>query len=158
MTPSLNRGWAAALIALLVVYSCNERSELRKLQKDVRELKGGSITLTPGSDGYQVLRHPLGSSTISLKGVKVHERGSAITLEIGNTTSVHITGLSMEIGHRDPKDGSTERSSKFEVPQTLEPGKATQVTVVLEGLDPAVVSYVRVSDFQPKGIRLLQAN
>ncbi len=64
----------------------------------------------------------------------------------------------MEIGHQAPSDSSLEVSSKFDVQQALEAGKATKVTLILEGLKPSEVTYIRVSDFQPKGIRLTQAN
>ena len=64
----------------------------------------------------------------------------------------------MEIGYQDPSDGSVERSSKYDVQQTLEAGKATKVTLIMEGVNPSAVTYIRVSDFQPTGIRLIQAN
>ena len=64
----------------------------------------------------------------------------------------------MDIGYQDPSVGSVEGSSKYDVQQALEAGKATKVTVILEGMKPSQVTYIRVSDFQPKGIRLIQAN
>lgn len=158
MTSFLNRwGAVAALPILVFVYSCDGDSELRKLRKDVRKLKGDSVSLTPGSEGYQAIRHQLGSATLSLKEVKAHDKGSSITLEIGNLTSVDITGATMEIGYQDPSDGSVERSSKYDVRQTLEAGKVTKVTLIMEGVNPSAVTYIRVSDFQPTGIRLIQA-
>lgn len=158
MTPFLNRWGAVALLLLPLIYSCDGDDNLRKLRKDVRELKGASVSLTPGSNGYQAIRHQLGSATLSLKEVKAHDKGSAITLEIGNLTSVDITGAAMEIGYPGPPDGSVERSSKYDVQQTLEAGKATKVTLILEGVSPSQVTYIRVSNFQPTGIRLIPAN
>jgi hypothetical protein len=124
----------------------------------MRELKGTSVRLTLGADGYQAIRHHLGSATLSLKEAKAHEKGTVITLEIGNPTSAQVVGVTMEIGYQDPSDGSIERSSKYDVKQTLEAGKTTKVTLILEGVNPSAVSYIRVSDFQPKGIRLIKAN
>lgn len=160
---SFLNGWGAvALLILSFVYlwygQDNIDDKIRHLRKDVRELKGNSVSLTPGSNGYQAIRHQLGTATLSLKEVKAHDKGSAITLEIGNLTSVHITGAAMEIGYQDPSDGSIERSSKFDVQQTLEAGKATRVTLILEGVNPSAVTYIRVSHFQPSGIRLIQSN
>jgi hypothetical protein len=158
MTQFLTRWGTLALLILLLIYSCDGYDKIRKLRKDVRELKGASVRLTPGSNGYEAIRHQLGSATISLKEVKAHDKGSAITLEIGNATSVHITGAAIVIGYQDPLDGSIERSSKYDVQQTLEAGKAIKVTLILEGVNPSTVTYIRVSDFQPRGVRLIQAN
>lgn len=152
-------GGGVALLTLFLIYSCDGDDEkVRKLRKDVRELKAASVRLAPGMEGYQVIRHDLGSTTLSLKEVKAHDKGSAITLEIGNLISAHIRGATMEIGYQDPSDGSIEVSSKYDVQQTLEAGKATKVTVILEGVKPSHVTYIRISDFQPKGIRLIQAD
>lgn len=159
MTPFLIRWGAVSLVTLLLIYSCDGDDEkVRKLRKDVRELKAASVRLAPGMEGYQVLRHDLGSATLSLKEVKAHDKGSAITLEIGNLTSAHITGAAMTIGYQNPSDPSGEASLKYDVQHTLEAGKATKVTLILEGVRPSQVTYIRVSDFQPKGIRLPEAH
>lgn len=50
------------------------------------------------------------------------------------------------------------RDCPHDVQQMLEAGKATKVTVILEGVKPSQVTYIRISDFQPKGIRLIQAD
>lgn len=156
---SFLNGWGtAAILICLLIYSWDGHDKIRKLRKEVRELKGASVSLTPGSGGYQVIHHHLGTATLMLREVKAHTKGSAITLEIVNLTSIHITGATMEIGYRDPSDSSFERSSKYDVEQTLMAGKATKVTLVLEGVNPPTVTYIRVSGFQPKGIRVIGAN
>ncbi len=160
---SFLNGWGAVVLLILpLVYLWYEQDKIydkiRGLRKDVRELNGASVSLNPGSNDYQAIRHQLGSATLSLKEVKAHDKGSAITLEIGNLTSVHITGAAMTIGYQDPSNPSVESSLKYDVKQTLEAGKATKVTLILEGVNPSAVTYIRVSDFQPKGIRLIQAN
>ena len=149
-------GWVIpALLILLVIYTWNGHSKINRLRKDVRKLKNASVRLTPGSDGYQVIRHDLGSATLILKEVKEHANGSVIILVIGNPTSVNITGATMTISY--PVD-LVEYSSQYDVQQTLVAGKATTVRLILEGVKPSALSYVYVSDFHPKGIQLIQAN
>ncbi len=149
-------GWAKpALLILLVIFAFDGYSHIHKLKKDVRKLKCASVRLTPGSDGYQVIRHDLGSTTLSLKEVKEHAKGSVVMLEIGNPTSVHITGATMAISY--PVD-SVENSFKYDVQQTFGAGKATKTRLLLEGVKPSELSYIYVSDFQPKGIQLIQEN
>lgn len=108
MKSFLNCWGAVVLLILPLVYSCDGHDKIddkiRELRKDVRELKGASVCLNPGSNDYQAIRHELGSATLSLKEVKAHDKGSAITLEIGNLTSVHITGAAMTIGYQDPSN------------------------------------------------------
>lgn len=158
MKAFMNSWGAAALLILFLVYSCDGHDKIRKLRKELHELKGASAILTPESNSYQAIRHELGSTTLNLQEVKAHGKGSAIVLEIGNLTSAHITGAAMKIGYQDPSDGSVERSLKYDVKQTLEAGKATKVTLILEGVNPSAVTYIRVSDFRPRGIRLIQKN
>lgn len=154
----LNSWGLVVLLIFFLVYSCDVQDKVRKLRKDVRELKGDSVRLSPGSNGYQVIHHQLGSATISLEEIKAHDQGGSIILEIGNLTSVDITGVTMKISYLDSSDGSVERSWLYDVKQTLEAGKTTKVTLILEGVNPSVVAYIRISDFQPSGISLLQAN
>jgi len=97
MTSSLSRLGTAGLLVLLLIYSCDGHQKVQKLRKEVRELKGASVTLTPGSKGYQVIRHPLGSATLKLTEVQAHAKGSAIALEIGNATSADLTGASVDV-------------------------------------------------------------
>ena len=55
-------------------------------------------------------------------------------------------------------DEAFERSSEYDVQQIIVAGKATKVHLILEGVKPSGLSYIYVSNFQPKGIRLVQAN
>lgn len=153
MKAFLNNWMVVALLILVLLYSC-DGSDIRKLRKDVRELKGDSISLTLESDGYQVIRHQLGSATLNLKEITAHEKGSAIALEIGNLISAPLTGATMEVGYQDPSNPSVERSLPYKVQQTLGAGKATKVTLVLEGVKPSAITYIRISNFQPKGVVL----
>ncbi|MBT4364988.1 MAG: DUF3251 domain-containing protein [Desulfobacteraceae bacterium] len=150
-------GWVKpVLLILLIIYSFNGHSnKINRLKRDVRKLKNASVRLTPGVDGYQTIRHDLGYATLNLKEVKEHAKGSDIILVIGNATSVHITGVTMTISY--PVD-FVEHSHQYDVQQTLAAGKATKARFILEGVKPSELSYIYVSDFQPKGIQLIHEN
>lgn len=152
-------GWVTpVLLALLLVYSCDGSSDikkLKKLKKEVRELKKDSVRLTPGSDGYQVIRYDLGSATLSLKEAKAHPQGSVITLEIGNLTSANITGAEMTISY---PSGAIEHSLEYDAQETLAAGKTTRIHLVMRGVNSSDLSYIRVSNFRPKGIALIPAD
>ena len=149
-------GWTAPVLLILsLVYACDGNSDIKKLRREVRELKKDSVRLTPGSDGYQVIRHDLGSATLSLKEVKAHPQGSVITLAIGNPTSANITGIKMTVSY---PSGAVEHSLEYDVQETLAAGKITRTRLIMRGVNTSDLSYIRVSDFQPKGIALIPAN
>lgn len=152
-------GWGAkVLLVCLLIYSCDGHDDVRKLRKEVRKLKGASVHLARGAEGYQVIRHDLGSASIRLKKIKPHTKGAAITLEIGNLTSVALSGATLKIGYQDPTNAAFGLSTDYDVQQTLDAGKATKVTLILEGVNPSTIDYIRVSAFQPKGMHLIRAN
>ena len=151
-------GGTALLLVFFLIHSFGGHDGVGKLRKEVRKLKGASVQLARGSEGYQVIRHDLGAASISLKKIASHAKGSAVTLEIGNLTSVDISGAAMKIGYQDPENSSIELSSQYDVQQTLGAGKATKITLILEGVNSSAVNYVRVSAFQPKGMRLIRTD
>lgn len=151
----LGAGLKVVLLVLLLMYACDNHSKIKRLRRDVRELKAASVRLTPGTDGYQVIRHDLGSATIRLRDVKADAKGSVITLVIGNLTSVNISGATMTISYPDE---AIERSYEFDVQQIIVAGKETKIQLILEGVKPSGLSYIYVSNFHPKGIWTDQGN
>jgi len=116
--------------------------------------------LTPGADGYSIIKTRLGAITIILKDVRAYANGSRITLQIGNTTSATMTGAKATIqwGSVDNEGfviQETEREREVTINQDLRSGRWTDVNVVLEGFQPVELGYVRIKDFEHKGIRLL---
>ncbi len=49
--------------------------------------------LTPGSEGYSIIRFDLGVVTVKLADIKPYANGSKVTLEFGNPLSATVTGL-----------------------------------------------------------------
>lgn len=155
MDKSNSRWVVAALVVLFALHAFDrDDSKIRKLRRD---LQLTSVSLTAESDGYQVIRHNLGVASIDFKSIEAHKNGSVISLDIGNLTSVAIAGAELEIGYPDPSNPGVELSFGYDISQTLEPGAATTVSLILDGVRPESFNYVRVSNFQPKGIRLRSA-
>lgn len=115
--------------------------------------------LTPGSDGYSVIKTDLGYFTIQLSNVQAYANGSKVTLKFGNLTSAKINGTkgTVEWG-RVAKDGSpdndNERSKEFRVNEPLRPGAWTDTAIVLETIPPTELGFVRVKDLSHTGIIL----
>jgi hypothetical protein len=117
--------------------------------------------LTPGSEGYSVIKSDLGYLTVQLANVQPYANGTRVTLRIGNLTSARINGAkaTLEWGRVDergnPKnDEAQSRDIRFN--ESLRAGAWTEVPVVLEGVPPQEFGFVRVRDLSHAGIRLLR--
>ncbi len=115
--------------------------------------------LTPGADGYSVVKFDLGYLTIALDDIKPYANGSKVTLRFGNTLSSTITGLTatLEWGKVDKNglpDNETTKSREVKFKESLRSGAWTQANVVLEGVLPTELGYVRVSKLDHTGIVL----
>ena len=115
--------------------------------------------LTPGSDGYSVVQCDLGRMTVSLKNIEPYPNGSRISLQIGNLSSANINGAQARIewGNVDEKGtpkNEEAHSREVKFAKSLRAGAWTTVPVVLEGIPPAALGFVRVKDVTHSGISL----
>ncbi len=117
--------------------------------------------LTPGAEGYSTVSFDLGVLTVQLADVKPYANGSKVVLKFGNTLSSSINGLkaSIEWGKVDDRgspDNSNAKSKEMTFNQTLQAGAWNKIPVVLEGIPPTELGFVRVLDVTHTGIRLFK--
>lgn len=117
--------------------------------------------LTPGAAGYSVIRTDLGPMTVSLENVQAYANGSRITLQFGNLTSATVNGAKVKVewGSVDAKgspNNESARSRDVTFTQALRSGRWTNAPIVLEGVPPTELGFVRVKEFGHSGIVLLR--
>jgi hypothetical protein len=147
-------------------------TQIASLQKDLAEQKqklefdefiktfDNIAYLTPGNSGYSSIKFDLGTLTVQLADVKPYANGSKVTLKFGNTLSASINGLKATIdwGKVNEKGSPINESAKSKevtFTETLRAGSWTPTSVVLDGLPPNELGFVRVHDVTHTGIQLL---
>lgn len=115
--------------------------------------------LTPGSNGYSSIKFDLGVLTVQLADVKPYANGSKVTLKFGNTLAASINGLKATIdwGKVTEKGAAINESAKSKevtFTETLRAASWTPASVVLDGLPPNELGFVRVHDVTHTGIQL----
>ena len=143
--------------------------ELASLRDRVRELEtqrsidqlfediDKTAYLTPGSRGYDTIRHDLGVLTISLRNVVEYANGAKVTLQLGNPLASKINGLEANIEYgRIDEEGTpindTAKSKSVTFVESLEPGSWTYVSVVLDGVPSSELGFLRLKDITHRGI------
>lgn len=150
------------------------RQELDALKTEVEALKGKqsqddldrifktfdrAAFLQPGDTGYATVRYDLGVLTIELADVRSYANGSKVSLRFGNPLASTVNGLKTKIewGHMDENgypDNASAKSKDFTFTESLGSGAWTTIPVVLEGVPPSELGFVRVKDVTHTGIRL----
>jgi Protein of unknown function (DUF3251) len=120
-----------------------------------------SAYLTPGSDGYSIILSDLGRLTVSLEDVLAYANGSRVRLRIGNLTNATITGAKStlewgSVSERGFQVDSTVRTREVKFDRALRPGRWNDVSVVLEGVPPTQLGFIRVRSVRHDGIELLR--
>lgn len=115
--------------------------------------------LTPGSSGYNVVKMDLGVLTVSISNIQPYANGSRVSLVFGNLTSAAIDGMKAKIewGSVDEKglpNNKDAKSRDITPTELLQPGTWNKVDVILEGVPPASLGFVRVRDVGHRAIRL----
>ena len=156
----------------LVISLDKAKKEIRELQDEVSTLRSKVhwmelekeldtvVLLKPSNDGYSILKLDIGSITVKLQDVKQYANGSKVTLRFGNPSSARIFGLKATVqwGKVGPKGNAIfedNKSRKIEFIKDLNAGAWTQIDVVLEGIPPADLGFVRISELEHKGISLI---
>lgn len=115
--------------------------------------------LQPGDSGYSLVHSDLGVLTVQIVNVESYANGSRVVLRFGNPLSTNINGLKVKLdwGHVTDKglaDNDTAKSKEFTFSQSLRSGAWTSIPVVLDGVPPDQLGFVRVSDVHHTGIGL----
>jgi len=144
--------------------SATTKDKLQTLEKEVKynELVrdwDAIAYLEPSADGYSVVRSDLGLMTVRLTDVKPYANGSRVILEFGNVSGATINGLKAKVDWgRVDDDGSPkadgEKTREITFDKKLKASAWTNVPVTLEGIPPAQLGYVRVSQVSHLGIEL----
>jgi outer membrane murein-binding lipoprotein Lpp len=139
----------------------NDVQALRERMDDAEIIRENNriAYLTPGASGYDSVQFSLGTLTISLVDVKPYANGSKVTLTFGNPLAATIEGLKAKIewgsvGVDGMPDNKTLKSRDVTFKEKIRPGSWTKADVVLEGLPPTTLGFVRVRDVGHQGILL----
>jgi outer membrane murein-binding lipoprotein Lpp len=173
---------ATATTLLAGCYNTNDRKRTDDLVKEVATLKkqqedlkkeleewpfrleiaesgiqwDSSVRLTPGSDGYSVVRSNLGPMTVKFDNVQPYANGSRVTLRFGNLTSASIDGLTATASwgkdNSDPGKAVGTREVKFK--DTLRSGAWTTTSIVLEKIPPSELAFLTLSEISHDAISL----
>lgn len=117
--------------------------------------------LTPGDGGYSLVKSDVGILALSIENIIPYASGSKVTLRFGNLTAATINGLKARIdwGAVDEKKlpiNNNTRSRDISLNESLVSGSWTSSTVVLDGVPPGDLGFVRIRDVGHSGIRLRQ--
>lgn len=115
--------------------------------------------LQPGDSGYSLVHSDLGVLTVQIVNVEPYASGSKIVLRFGNPLATNINGLNVELdwGSVDSKglaENDTAKSKEFTFSQSLNSGAWTSIPVILDGVPPDKLGFVRVRDVHHTGIGL----
>jgi len=148
-------------------------NDLKALKQEVDSLKSDSSAaeldrsfetvayLTPGSAGYWTIKTSVGSLAVSLDDVKPYANGSRVVLRFGNLTSATLDDVSVKLdwGSVDAKgtpQNDSAKSKEVTFTQSFRPGSWNAADVVLEGVPPSSLGFVRLSNFSNKKIHLFK--
>ena len=148
------------------------KSEIKLLKEELAEVKTKRENhdlvesldriayLIPGSSVYSPIKFNLGILTVKLADVKPYANGSKVTLTIGNILSASLNGLKAKldwgkVNNKGVPINESEKSKEVTFAETFHPGRWTGVYVVLEGISPNELGYVRVREVKNSAILLL---
>jgi len=170
--------YLAILLSTILISGCDNsskvpalESKVASLEKEIADLKqtielnqmlsgfDKVAYLTPGSDGYSLVKSDLGVLTVSISNIAPYANGSKVTLKFGNLSAATIDGLKakLEWGSVD-KDGTPNnenaKSRDVSFNEPLMSGSWTNSNVVLEGVPPQELGFVRLRDVGHRGVKL----
>lgn len=138
------------------------RAELHTAQISLGAIQIGKsleklAVLTPGADGYSLIKFDHGQLTVKLDDVAAYANGSKVKIRFGNMASADFQGVSGKIIWAEtakPGQDPITKDKKFTLSKDLKSGGWTIATFVLEEIPPASLDYIRLEELAASGIRL----
>jgi hypothetical protein len=171
----------SSVVALVFLTGCSDPKAVEDLEARVKTLEDASSSTTvrlqsleidkmlrgfdeiaflrPSDQGYSTIKIDLGLMTVRLTDVKPYANGSRVTLQFGNISSATIEGLKAKVDWGRVNDEGVavaegEKTSEITFEKKFMGSSWTSVPIMLEGIPPAELGYVRVSNVSHSGIML----
>lgn len=116
------------------------------------------VYLTPGSQGYSVIKYDLGSLTIRIEDVVQYAGGVKVVFKMGNPLMTDVNGLNADVEYGEVDEKGTlkgeEKKKKVKFEGELKGGSWGKNTVILEGVELSKFGYIRVRNLTHTGIKL----
>jgi hypothetical protein len=134
--------------------------EVSSLRLQMRMSEWDKIAfLKPGDEGYTALKFDLGTIVVKIVDVKAYANGSKISLQIGNLASARVDGLktTLEWGKVDEKglpENDKAKSRDVTFNEALPAGAWTISDLILDGIPPSELGFVRLKQVTHRGIGL----
>jgi hypothetical protein len=115
--------------------------------------------LTPGSEGYAIVKIDVGFMTVNLTNIQPYANGTRVTILFGNPTSANLNGTkaTFEWGKVDSQGivkDDTVKSREVSFTESLTAGSWTTIHVVLDGVPASDLGFVRVKSLTHQGMSL----
>ncbi|MFO1243663.1 MAG: DUF3251 domain-containing protein [Ramlibacter sp.] len=171
----------AFLLFALLLTGCTDAARLKDLDAKISDLEAANKALNlrvqmlefqvetsdwdriafmkPGDSGYSAIRYDLGIVTVKIQDVKPYANGSKISLQFGNLTSAKVDGLKAKIewgtvNEKGVAQNDKAKSREVIFSESLAPGSWTLSELVLDGIPPTELGFVRLKDVGHRGIGL----
>lgn len=133
------------------------REQLARLQAKVTDLERQSLDATAHVDltgaSYVAVHAGVAPLLIAFVDAGPAESGARATLSLGNITAASFEGVTLTLKYNrrfpeSPEDalawGEATRVVKSDVPVNIKPGSWARVQVILPGIQPAELGYLRI--------------
>lgn len=136
----------------------NMRLDMLKFEVELGDWEKFAF-LRPGDQGYSTVRYDLGVLTVRLTDIRPYANGSKVTINFGNLTSARVDGLKAKldwgkVNEKGEPQNDVAKSRDVTFSEPLPAGAWTNAEVVLEGIPPTELGFVRLRELGHKGIGL----
>ena len=115
-----------------------------------------AVTLKPSDQGFDALWHDLGVFAVELPIVTATEKGSRVTLRLGNLTAGAVNNVEAKVEWGTDPDAPPPRSERMPLARTVPQGGWSEVALNLEGVPPDRLGFVRLSEVTIGSVSLRQ--
>ena len=132
--------------------------ELLKLDEKLRSFNQIAV-LSTSDKGYSPISTDLGVIVASLDDIQPYATGSRVVLKFGNLTTASFTNAKAKVdwGPVDAKgypDNARAKTKDLDFIKPLPPAEWTSLDVILDGVPPSSLGFIRVHDFTNDRISL----
>jgi Protein of unknown function (DUF3251) len=115
-----------------------------------------AVTLKPTDQGFDALWHDLGVFAVELPFVTATEKGSRVTVRLGNLTAGAVNNVEAKVEWGTDPNAPPPRSERMFLVRIVPQGGWAETSLDLDGVPPDRLGFVRLSEVRIGSVSLRQ--